>query len=78
MDVRREPIWTQVKDTFGALGFGTFGDLPIKVLWCLGGLTPRVLAASGSVIWLSRRRGRRHAPPAKRRHSDMPPSVRAA
>jgi uncharacterized iron-regulated membrane protein len=59
-DIRQQPLWTQIEDTFGPLHFGTFGGLPIKILWCLGGFAPGVLAVSGFLIWRARRR---HAAP---------------
>jgi uncharacterized iron-regulated membrane protein len=53
-DIRQQPLWTQIEDTFAPLHFGTFGGLPIKLLWCLGGLAPGVLAVSGFLIRRSR------------------------
>jgi uncharacterized iron-regulated membrane protein len=38
------------------LHFGNFGGWPVKVLWCLGGLAPGVLAISGILVWRARRR----------------------
>ncbi len=40
------------------LHFGTFGRWPVKVLWCLGGMAPGVLAASGFLVWQTRGRSR--------------------
>lgn len=54
-DIREAPVSRQVLDSFVPLHFGTFGGWPVKVLWCLGGLAPGILAVSGFVLWLKRR-----------------------
>lgn len=60
MDTRNAPLLAQILDTVVPLDFGTFGGLPVKILWCLGDLSPGLLAISGSLIWWKRRRiGRR-------------------
>jgi uncharacterized iron-regulated membrane protein len=66
-DLRTAGAWAQAVDAFTPLHFGNFGGLPIKLLWCLGGLTPGVLAVSGFIIWQQRRRKR---PPTSRVSSD--------
>jgi uncharacterized iron-regulated membrane protein len=55
-DLREAGLWTRIVDTFVPLHYGTFGGLPVKILWCLGGLTPGTLAITGFVIWRVRRR----------------------
>lgn len=55
MDLRAGSLWAQLVDSFRPLHFGTFGRWPIKILWCLGGLAPGVLAVSGFTIWQLRR-----------------------
>jgi uncharacterized iron-regulated membrane protein len=55
-DARQAGLWTRFTDTFRALHFGSFGGLPIKVLWCLGGLAPGALAVSGVAILRLRHR----------------------
>jgi uncharacterized iron-regulated membrane protein len=55
-DLREAGLWTRIVDTFVPLHYGTFGGLPIKILWSLGGLTPGILAVTGFLIWRSRRR----------------------
>lgn len=67
-DIRQQGWWTQAEDMMGPLHFGTFGGLPIKILWSLGGLTPSVLAISGFLIWRVRSRPRRRAQPVLTRH----------
>ncbi|HEY0944914.1 MAG TPA: PepSY-associated TM helix domain-containing protein [Opitutaceae bacterium] len=54
-DLRTAGWWQQGVDAFTPLHFGTFGGLPVKLLWCLGGLAPGALAISGFVIWRQRR-----------------------
>jgi uncharacterized iron-regulated membrane protein len=49
-------LWNQITDSFEPLHFGTFGALPIKILWCLGGLAPGVLAITGYILWWKRKR----------------------
>jgi uncharacterized iron-regulated membrane protein len=36
------------------LHFGTFGGLPVRILWVLAGLGPVILAASGVLMWWNR------------------------
>ncbi|HVU24730.1 MAG TPA: PepSY-associated TM helix domain-containing protein [Opitutus sp.] len=59
-DLRSAGAWAQAVDAFTPLHFGTFGGLPVKILWCLAGLAPGTLAVSGFVIWRLRRRA--HSP----------------
>lgn len=58
-DIRQAGVWEQITDAFYPLHFGSFGGLPVKLLWCLGGLTPGILATSGFVIWWKRTRRHR-------------------
>jgi uncharacterized iron-regulated membrane protein len=58
-DLRTAGWWPRVVDTFTPLHYGTFGGLPVKILWCLGGLAPGVLAVTGFILWRLRRRGAR-------------------
>jgi uncharacterized iron-regulated membrane protein len=46
----------QILDSFRPLHFGNFGGLPVKILWSLAGLTPAILAISGSMMWWKRTR----------------------
>ncbi|MFT3868035.1 MAG: PepSY-associated TM helix domain-containing protein [Nibricoccus sp.] len=55
IDLRAAGLWRRIVDTFAPLHYGTFGGLPIKILWCLGGLAPGILAVSGFVIWRLRK-----------------------
>ncbi len=58
VDMRHAPALIQILDTVVPLHFGLFGGLPVKILWCLAGLSPGLLAISGSLIWWQRRRRR--------------------
>ncbi len=55
-DLRQAGTWALIADTFTPLHYGTFGGLPVKILWCLGGLTPGTLAITGFIMWRLRRR----------------------
>ncbi len=55
-DIRRAGLWAGIVDTFTPLHYGTFGGLPVKILWTLGGLTPGALAVTGFVMWRLRKR----------------------
>lgn len=65
-DIRRAGVGAQLYDMFIPLHYGTFGGWPVKLLWCLGGMTPAALAASGLAIWTIRRKS------AKRRGAVLP------
>lgn len=68
-DLRTASTWRQVVDAFEPVHFGTFGGLTVKLLWCLTGLSPGILAVSGFLIWRSRRR---RATPAMSRQEPEP------
>jgi len=53
-DMRDAPVLRQIYDSFMPLHYGTFGGWPVKILWCLGGLTPGMLAITGFVVWRRR------------------------
>jgi uncharacterized iron-regulated membrane protein len=55
-DLRAASWWARVKDAFEPLHFGYFGGLVTRILWCLAGFAPGVLAVSGFVLWQLRRR----------------------
>jgi uncharacterized iron-regulated membrane protein len=51
--------WKQFVDMFEPLHFGSFGGWPVKIIWCLAGLAPGLLALSGTMIWWKRRKASR-------------------
>lgn len=55
-DLRTQGLWARFVDTFAPLHYGTFGGLPVKILWCIGGLTPGLLGITGFILWRLRRR----------------------
>lgn len=55
-DIRQAGLWARVVDTFTPLHYGTFGGLPVRILWTLGGLAPGALAITGFVLWRLRKR----------------------
>ncbi|MFA6961219.1 MAG: PepSY-associated TM helix domain-containing protein [Opitutaceae bacterium] len=55
-DLKQSGQWTRAVDAFTPLHYGTFGGLPVKILWSLGGLAPGLLAISGFLMWFHRRR----------------------
>lgn len=54
-DLRAAGAWTQIVDSFRPLHYGSFGGLPVKLLWSLGGLAPGFLAVTGFIVWWRRR-----------------------
>lgn len=57
-DLRQAGVWERFTDTFRSLHYGTFGGLPVKILWSLLALAPGILALTGFLIWKRRRRPR--------------------
>jgi uncharacterized iron-regulated membrane protein len=55
VDGRKNTGWTRAYWAVDPLHFGYFGGLPTKVIWFVLGLTPSVLAVTGSVMWWQRR-----------------------
>ncbi len=55
-DRREAKGWDRIYLTFDPLHFGYFGGYPVKALWFLFGLTPGLLAVTGSWLWLRRRK----------------------
>lgn len=59
-DLRKAGTWEKITDAFTPLHYGSFGGLPVKILWSTLALAPGILAVSGFAIWFRRRK------PAKR------------
>ncbi len=57
-EIAKARLWDQLTDTFRPLHYGTFGGLFVKIVWCVGGLTPGLLAITGFLMWRQRRFGR--------------------
>ena len=57
-DIRDAGGWARFVDGFTPVHFGTFGGLPVKILWAFIGLTPAILSISGFCIWWMRNRRR--------------------
>lgn len=55
-DGRKASVTTQVFDSFRELHFGSFAGLGSKIAWSFFGLAPFLLALSGFIVWLKRRR----------------------
>lgn len=58
-DVRELSAGALFLDSFRRLHYGTFGGLPIKILWCVIGLTPIIFSVTGLTVWYSRKRKRK-------------------
>ena len=53
--MRQSGAWAQFLDSFTPLHYGTFGGLPVKILWCIGGLAPGILSITGCLMWYKRK-----------------------
>ncbi|MDP0501396.1 MAG: PepSY-associated TM helix domain-containing protein [Verrucomicrobiota bacterium JB022] len=62
LDLSKASAWQRIENAFEPLHFGDFGGLFSKVIWCLAGLSPAVLAGSGTWIWWHRRRMQKKRP----------------
>ncbi|MBB3047279.1 putative iron-regulated membrane protein [Litorivivens lipolytica] len=60
-DIREQGLGAKTVDSYRRLHFGDFAGLPSRILWCLFGLAPTVLAFTGITLWLKRRPQRRRA-----------------
>ncbi len=60
-DIRGQGLQAKTFDSFRRLHFGDFAGLPSRIVWCLFGLAPTVLAFTGISLWLTRRPQRRRA-----------------
>lgn len=59
IDGRHASTTTQVFDSFRELHFGSFAGLASKLIWCIVGLAPFLLAISGLTIWSIRHKKKR-------------------
>lgn len=51
-----ESLWNKVEATFYALHIGSYGGLPIRILYVIIGLTPGILSVTGFLLWRRRRK----------------------
>lgn len=54
--IHEQGAWDQIEASFIPLHFGNFGGLAVKILWCLGGLTPAILSITGFIMWAKRKK----------------------
>lgn len=57
-NLNEQSMGVKTLDSFRRLHFGTFGGLPIKILWSIVGLAPLLLALTGTYVWWQRRKKR--------------------
>ena len=55
-DIRDASIWALIDDSTRKLHFGYFAGIWSKIVWCIIGLSPLILAISGLVMYLLRTR----------------------
>ncbi|CAM2065846.1 PepSY domain-containing protein [Sulfidibacter corallicola] len=58
-DIREANVAVQAVDAFRPLHFGNFGGLPVKLLYCVLGAMPGLLALSGFVVYAKRPKRKR-------------------
>lgn len=57
-NLNEQNVGAKTLDSFRRLHFGTFGGLPIKIIWSVVGVLPLLLAITGTYIWWQRRKKR--------------------
>lgn len=77
-DLRTAGLWGRTVDAFEPLHFGDFGGLISKLIWCLAGFAPAILAISGSMIWWHRRRRPARPQPAAAEAENRPLALSAS
>lgn len=60
-DIRSAGLGAKTLDSFRRLHFGDFAGLASRILWCVLGLSPLLLAVTGITLWVKRRPQRRRA-----------------
>ncbi len=53
-DIRDMAVSAQVIDSFRQLHFGNFAGLTSKIIWCILGFSPVILAGTGFYLWYTR------------------------
>jgi uncharacterized iron-regulated membrane protein len=73
---RAAPVGRRIMRLVPDLHFGTWGGLPVKLLYGLVGLSPTVLFITGLLMWGRRRQARvaakKHTPPVPALGNTMP------
>lgn len=54
--LKDQTLWKKWQGLTHPLHFGNYGGLPIKIIYCLLGLTPGLLSLTGFLLWLKRRK----------------------
>lgn len=68
-DIRDADLGAKTLDSFRRLHFGDFAGLPSRILWCVLGLSPLLLAVTGVTLWIKRRPQRQRAARKARRQN---------
>ena len=50
------PLMDKLQSISSPIHFGNYGGMPIKIIYCLLGLTPGILSITGFLLWLKRKR----------------------
>lgn len=50
------PLFDKLQSISSPLHFGNYGGLPLKIIYCLLGLTPGILSVTGFLLWLQKRK----------------------
>lgn len=57
-NLNEQGVGAKTLDSFRRLHFGTFGGLTVKIIWSIVGVTPLLLAITGTYVWWQRRKKR--------------------
>ncbi|WP_158618254.1 PepSY-associated TM helix domain-containing protein [Chitinophaga lutea] len=57
LDFKTAPLGKKLNASVNQLHFGNFGGVGLKIVYCLLGLTPGIMALSGVLIWWRRKYG---------------------
>lgn len=68
-DIRSASVWAMLDDSTRKLHFGYFGGIWSKVIWCIIGLSPVLLAITGLLMYLLRRSPKKR--PVKRLNQEL-------
>ncbi len=60
-DIREAGAGAVIVDTYSRLHYGTFAGLASRILWCVLGAAPLLLALTGVTLWVKRRKQRARA-----------------